>query len=140
MRWSDMQGGDRVRSCSACEKNVYDLSALTREEANTFLAARVGEALCVRLFQRADGTVMTADCSVGAKAADGGRRRRRHLAVLAASVMATAAGVVGCGPSRDARVPAPETEVAGGTFVSGLPARGVEPRAADAGADASMGR
>jgi hypothetical protein len=62
--WKDMQGDDRVRHCLKCDKDVYDLSALSREEADLLLAAREGKA-CIRLFQCDDGTVLTKDCPVG---------------------------------------------------------------------------
>src|SRR5579872_5483516 len=63
-RWEDMVGDDRVRHCGQCEKDVYFLSGMTRTEAEALLAAR-GASLCARIFRRADGTVLTADCPVG---------------------------------------------------------------------------
>jgi hypothetical protein len=74
--WSAMQGDDRVRHCDKCDKNVFDLSAMTRAEAETFVANIEGSA-CVRFFRRTDGTVMTSDCPVGVR-----RRRRRRVASL----------------------------------------------------------
>jgi hypothetical protein len=41
--------------------NVYYLSALSRNEAEELINTREGN-LCVRLYRRADGTVMTRDC------------------------------------------------------------------------------
>jgi hypothetical protein len=61
--WEAMKGDDRTRHCLQCERNVYDLSALSREEAEALLAAQ-GE-VCVRLYRRADGTVLTRDCRLG---------------------------------------------------------------------------
>lgn len=84
--WDAMVGDDRVRFCGQCEKNVYNLSVMPRDEAEALLAAREGK-MCVRLFRRADGTVMTSDCPVGVKR----RRRRRAVAgVLAAGGMMAA--------------------------------------------------
>jgi hypothetical protein len=51
---------DRVRFCGECRKHVFNLSAMTRAEAEA-LVASTGEA-CVRFYRRADGTVATADC------------------------------------------------------------------------------
>jgi len=85
--WNAMKGDERVRFCSGCEKNVYNLSAMPREEAEALLQERVGN-LCVRFYQRKDGTVLTEDCPVGVK------RKRRRLAVLSvagAGAMAAAA-------------------------------------------------
>jgi hypothetical protein len=82
--WDEMVGGDRVRFCGQCAKAVHNLSALSREEAEALLreaqaveAARTGS-MCVRLYRRTDGTVLTADCP------DGVRRKRRRLAVFGA--------------------------------------------------------
>jgi hypothetical protein len=82
--WDDMLGDNRVRFCAPCAKNVYNLSALSRDEAEVLLreseateAAGTGS-LCVRLYRRADGTVLTEDCAVGV------RRKRRRLVVFGA--------------------------------------------------------
>jgi hypothetical protein len=61
--WDDMAGDERSRFCGKCEKNVYNLSAMTREEAEIFVAGR--KDMCLRLYKRADGTVITSDCPVG---------------------------------------------------------------------------
>jgi hypothetical protein len=93
--WDDMAGDERVRFCGTCAKNVYDLSAMERAEAEALLATREGS-LCVRLARRADGTVITSDCPVGA------RKKRVRLAVLSAAgagALAYAA-VAGAGRTR----------------------------------------
>ena len=101
-RWEAMSGDERARHCSACDKTVYDLSALTADAAEALLRER-GEGLCVRLFRRADGTVLTADCPVG------GRRRRRRALMLfsvgaAVSSVAAAASVSVWAPAQEPRV------------------------------------
>lgn len=75
--WDDMRGDEKSRYCLKCEKNVYNLSAMSREEAELTILAKEGD-LCVRLYQRADGTVLTQDCPVGVR-----RRRLRLVGVLA---------------------------------------------------------
>jgi hypothetical protein len=85
--WDDMKGDDRVRFCGKCEKNVYNLSAMPREEAEAFLADRGGN-VCVRLYQRTDGTVLTEDCPVGVK-----RRRRVRLALAVGGGLLAGAAV-----------------------------------------------
>jgi len=77
-RWADMSGDDRVRVCNGCDRPVFNLSELTREEAEAVLATR-GITPCVRFYRRADGTVMTADCPTGA---------RRRLSVAAGALAA----------------------------------------------------
>jgi hypothetical protein len=68
--WDEMTGDDRVRHCAACDLDVYDLSAMRRDEAESFVASRLGrERTCVRFWRRADGRVLTQDCPVGVRAA-----------------------------------------------------------------------
>jgi hypothetical protein len=81
--WNAMVGDDRVRHCGACDRDVYNLSGMTRGEAEALLASRIGP-MCVRFYRRTDGTVLTADCPVGAE-----RRRHRRL-IIAAATTATA--------------------------------------------------
>jgi hypothetical protein len=80
--WSAMKGDDRARFCGLCRLNVYNLSGMTREEAEALVREKEGK-LCVRMFQRQDGTVMTQDCPVGFPA-----RARRKLAVALAGLSA----------------------------------------------------
>ena len=63
-RWTDMAGDERARFCSLCQKHVYDLSALTAAEAEALIREKEGK-LCGRFYQRADGTMLTADCPEG---------------------------------------------------------------------------
>ena len=84
--WEEMTGDARVRFCAQCEKHVYNLSEMTTAEAEDLLDAH-GENVCVRFYQRADGTVMTTDCPVGVS-----KRRRRRVAATAVALAASAAG------------------------------------------------
>lgn len=78
-----MAGDERVRACNRCEHDVYNLSQLTRDEAEALIVEREGR-LCVAYFQRADGTILLKDCVVGVRR----KRRRRLLAVgVAASLV-----------------------------------------------------
>jgi hypothetical protein len=83
--WEKMEGDERVRFCGSCQKHVYNITAMTSAEA-TALIQESGGKLCARLYRRADGTVLTADCPVGAKAAV--HRRLRRLAACAALLVA----------------------------------------------------
>ncbi len=68
--WADMTGDDRVRHCGTCNLDVYDISAMRREEAQEFLASRAGAGrTCIRFFRRADGRLLSRDCPVGVRAA-----------------------------------------------------------------------
>jgi hypothetical protein len=99
--WNAMTGDERVRHCRLCRLDVYDLSGLTRPEAETLLTER-GESLCVRFFRRADGTVVTRDC---VKVAD--RIRRRLRWVHAAAAVLIAVGIAACGGSKTPK-PSPQ--------------------------------
>lgn len=86
-RWEGMVGDERVRHCSRCDKNVYNLSALSGDEITRLVERREGE-MCVRFFKRADGTMITSDCPVG-------RPTKIALRVLTAAGLALGAGVAG---------------------------------------------
>ncbi len=86
--WNEMVGDERVRFCLGCEKNVYNLSSLPREDAEALLQARLGNDLCIRFYERKDGTILTQDCPVGVKKK---QRRKLVLAVAGAGAMAAAA-------------------------------------------------
>lgn len=83
--WEDMDGDARVRFCSSCSKNVYNLSDMTAKEAQDFLQEN-GSSQCVRLYRRADGTVMTDNCPVGLRAL---RNRARVIYKLIAGAAAS---------------------------------------------------
>lgn len=61
-KWSKMNGDDRVRFCNSCQKNVYNISKMSRAEAVELISEKEGE-LCVRFYERRDGTVVTQECS-----------------------------------------------------------------------------
>lgn len=86
--WNEMLGDERVRFCLSCEKNVYNLSSMTKDDAEALLRERLGDDLCVRFYQRADGTILTQDCPVGVKKK---QRKKLALAVAGAGAMAAAA-------------------------------------------------
>ena len=62
--WNAMIGSDRTRYCGECKLNVYNLSGMTRDEAENLIMNAEGR-LCVRFYKRADGSVLTQDCPVG---------------------------------------------------------------------------
>lgn len=71
--WNAMQGDDRARFCGTCQKNVYNLSDMTRTQAQALVAEKEGN-LCVQFYRRADGTVLTDDCPVPLRPARNGAR------------------------------------------------------------------
>jgi len=94
-RWEEMAGDDKVRFCSHCKLNVFNLSAMDLEEAARVIAEKDGR-LCVRFYRRRDGTTLTKNCPVGVAA----WRRRTMLAWSAAcgAVGAMAAATFGWNP------------------------------------------
>ena len=55
--WDAMHGNEQVRACEHCTRQVHNLSALTRRDALK-LVAQSGGKLCLRYYQRPDGTPM----------------------------------------------------------------------------------
>ncbi len=82
--WNEMFGDDRKRHCGSCKLKVYNLSGMTRREGEDLLVNSEGR-LCVRFFRRADGTILTKDCSVGWQAV---KQRVSRVATAAVSMMA----------------------------------------------------
>ncbi len=88
--WDAMYGDERKRFCGECKLNVYNLTGMTRDEAEQLVTNHEGR-LCVRFYRRADGSVITADCPVGwAKVK---QRTRILVTAFASLVMAMFTGV-----------------------------------------------
>ena len=85
--WDEMRGDDQVRFCKHCSLHVYNLSAMSRAEAERLVSENEGR-LCVRLYRRLDGTVITRDCEGGWRLA---ARRVGRFARTATAVVLTAA-------------------------------------------------
>jgi hypothetical protein len=81
--WNQMMGDERARFCGACSLNVYNLSAMTRSEAETLIVRNEGR-LCVKFYRRRDGSIITRDCPVGLRAI---RRRVSYVAKAVCSMM-----------------------------------------------------
>ena len=62
--WNEMIGDNRQRHCAECKLNVYNLSDMTRREAENFLINAEGR-VCLRIYRRSDGTVITRNCPKG---------------------------------------------------------------------------
>lgn len=82
--WGTMNGDERVRHCGSCEMNVFNVSNMTADDAEKLFRTHEGR-LCIRLYRRADGTVITKDCPVG-RMSYRKRAARSAGAVLAALV------------------------------------------------------
>jgi hypothetical protein len=88
--WDQMIGNERVRFCSQCGLNVYNLSSMTRADAESLIARTEGR-LCVRFYRRSDGSIITKDCPVGLRAI---RRRMSYAAkAISSAVIGLLAGL-----------------------------------------------
>jgi hypothetical protein len=83
--WENMEGDDKARFCLTCHKNVYNLSAMSRAEAEALIREKEGS-LCIRFYQRSDCTMLTANCPVGLRFV---QRPFKWLAAGAALLVAT---------------------------------------------------
>ena len=81
--WNEMIGTERKRFCGECKLNVYNLSGMSRGEAENLLMRSEGR-LCVRFYRRADGSVLTEDCPVGWQAI---KRRVSRVSTAVASLI-----------------------------------------------------
>jgi len=79
-----MEGDERVRFCSQCKLNVFNLSSMSRREAEALVRSKEGR-LCIRFYRRSDGTILTDNCPVGLRAA----RRRVALLLAGAATLFT---------------------------------------------------
>jgi len=61
--WDAMTGDSRARFCDTCQKSVYNLSDMTRAQAQALVIEKEGK-MCVQFYQRADGTMLIDDCPV----------------------------------------------------------------------------
>ncbi len=86
--WNQMVGDDRVRHCATCDKDVFNLSAMTRDQAEALIVAKAGD-LCARYYQRQDGTILLADCAVGVAQ----KKKRRVVAAGAALLLLGGGGL-----------------------------------------------
>jgi len=86
--WSAMTGDERARHCNECDKQVFNLSEMTRAEAEALILEKHGE-LCARYYRRHDGTIITSDCRIGVVAG----RKRKLIAAGALALLGTGGGV-----------------------------------------------
>jgi hypothetical protein len=81
-----MSGDDQSCFCGRCAQFVYNLSEMTREEAEALIMESEGKT-CIRFYRRADGTMLTKDCTVGVRAKPGlGKHGRAIIAMILAIV------------------------------------------------------
>jgi hypothetical protein len=104
--WNAMTGTDAVRFCGECKLNVYNLSDMTAAEAATLVQRAEGR-LCVRLYKRKDGTVLTRKCPVGLRATLA--RASKAAGAALAMILGLFSGVAARASSRFATAPQDRT-------------------------------
>ena len=88
--WNRMVGDERMRYCGQCDLHVYNLSGMTRTQAESLITNAEGR-LCVRFYRRADGTILTRNCPVGLRALK--RRVTRVAGAMLSAVLGFLAGI-----------------------------------------------
>lgn len=92
--WENMRGNEQVRFCDKCSLNVYNLSSLSKRDAERLVMSAEGR-LCVRFYRRADGSILTQNCPVGLHALK--RRLSRVGKATVSAVLSFLAGIAGVG-------------------------------------------
>jgi hypothetical protein len=83
--WNKMVGDERVRYCGQCSLHVYNLSGMTKRDAERLVANAEGR-LCIRYYRRADGSILTRNCPVGLSAL------KQRVSRIAGAVLSAALG------------------------------------------------
>ncbi|MCW5823432.1 MAG: hypothetical protein KIT34_11565 [Cyanobacteria bacterium TGS_CYA1] len=60
--WESMDGNERERLCRQCSKKVYNISDLSKKDAEKLLKVNDGKKMCYTFFVRQDGTIKTDNC------------------------------------------------------------------------------
>ena len=84
--WETMTGDERVRRCHSCQLNIYNIAEMTKSEVED-LITKLEDRVCIRLYKRADGTILTKDCPVGFRA------NQKRIARFAGATLATILGL-----------------------------------------------
>ncbi len=92
--WNKMVGNEQVRFCDQCSLNVYNLSGMSQQKAETLIANAEGR-LCVQFYRRADGAILTQNCPVGLRAIK--RWATRAASLMLSSVLSFVAGLCAYG-------------------------------------------
>ena len=88
--WDSMNGNERVRFCGQCQLNVYNLSDMSKADAERLIGQAEGR-LCIRYYRRRDGSIITTNCPVGLRALK--RRLSRVATAVASSILSFFAGI-----------------------------------------------
>jgi len=87
-----MYGNERIRFCGECQLNVYNISEMSKAEAEHLIGQNEGR-LCVRYYRRKDGSIITQNCPVGLRALK--RRVSRMAAAISSLILTFLTGIGG---------------------------------------------
>jgi len=122
--WERMRGNERVRFCGECSMNVYNLSNMSKRDAEALILGAEGK-LCVRYYHRADGSIMTKNCPVGLQAFK--RRVSGISKAIASSVLSFFAGMAVLAGMEMAQSSLDAATDADLNLIAPVPLDGVEP-------------
>ncbi|HJQ69534.1 MAG TPA: hypothetical protein VKA70_11200 [Blastocatellia bacterium] len=94
--WEGMAGDDRVRYCAECKKNVYNISKMTRREAEALIATN-RNGFCARIVRNPDGAILTQ--TLPASLTEAGRRASPVAAVVVTAIIGISPNAVAHSPS-----------------------------------------
>lgn len=103
--WDAMRPEERGKFCFECQTKVHDLSAMTKDEARTFLRSNACNDICVSFEHQDDGTLLFREPAPRpAPIVPLSRLRRRRSVAAAGMAMGMAAALAACAPHGDAQV------------------------------------
>jgi hypothetical protein len=113
IRWDELSGDEREKSCARCGHRVTNLSALAQAEREALLA-RVGqERVCVSFYRRLSGEYVTPESPLTPD--ERSRIRQLGVAALSAGALALAAGCVASPAKTPPVVPGESSQAAPAT-------------------------
>lgn len=90
--WSGLQGDEKARFCEKCGCTITNLSELSEEARNTFLAQPRNGELCVTYYRRLSGEFVTPENPLTHE--ERSKIKQVGVAVLSAGALALGAGCV----------------------------------------------
>jgi hypothetical protein len=123
--WERMRGNERVRFCDRCSMNVYNLSNMTKKDAEALILSAEGR-LCVRYYHRPDGSILTGNCPVGLRALK--RRVSGFSRAVVTSVLSFFAGMAVLAGLETAQTSLDAATEASLDLISPVPLRVSEPQ------------
>lgn len=87
--WDNMVGDERERFCNQCTLNVYNISSMSKSDAEEFLSLRTQGRVCVQFYKRKDGTIITDNCPKGLRVIRDKTRKMLQAASAFLTLLAT---------------------------------------------------